>query len=328
MTPAGGQIEALDAGLAAAVARIAGPAAEIVAVGSAGNPYATVSHSEILTVQLASGERLSIFVKHLGDEQRDHPDKRLREREARVYEELLGESGLPVPRFLGSALDQESGRLDLFLEHLDGWNLKYQGLERWRAAARDLARLQRVFAGPGAPPLDRDFLLRIDREYLLAWAGRALAATSSLSTELGRRLRRTVADLDPVAELLEAQPATLVHNDLAPKNAIADTGPGRGRTWFVDWEMAGAGCGLLDLAHLSHGLAPAEAERLFEIYSGELEGSGLLPSSGAERERLLAACRLHCTLYRLAHAESWQLPGETVAAWIAESEELHREARR
>jgi aminoglycoside phosphotransferase (APT) family kinase protein len=319
--------ESLDAGLHAAVRRAAGPGAEAIGVQRTPSPYAGVFPAEVVTVELASGERISIFVKHLGKEQQGHPDKRVREREARVYGELLGERGLPVPRFLGSCRNDATGRLELFLEYVDGWNLKYQDLGHWHTAARRLAQLHLAFARGGDRLRGRDFLLRLDREYLLAWAGRAVAAVSSLSAELASRLRRTVEDLGATVDLLAEQPPTLVHNDLAPKNVVADTSTSPDRTCIVDWEMAGVGCGLIDLAHLTYGLPPREAERMLDLYSDELTGTGLLPS-GEEGARLFAACRLHGALYRLAHAATWRLPLERVEEWIAESEELNREVAR
>ena len=50
-------------------------------------------------------------------------------------------------------------------------------------------------------------------------------------------------DLSVAADLLAEQPPTLVHNDLAPKNVIADTSANPGRTCIVDWEMAEWGAG-------------------------------------------------------------------------------------
>lgn len=315
----------LGPGLDAAVRRAAGPGGEVARVHRAPSPYAGVFPAEVVSIELASGERVAIFVKHLGEEQRSHPDKRVREREARVYGELLGDGDLPVPGFLGSAWNEATGRRELFLEHVDGLNLKYRDLRHWRTAARRLARLHLAFAHQGDRLLGQGFLLRLDRDYLLAWAGRALAAVSSLSAEQATRLRRTVDDLDVAIDLLAAQPPTLVHNDLAPKNVIAGTPASPDRVCIVDWEMAGVGCGLIDLAHLTHGLPPREAERMLDLYRRELGGAGLMPS-GEEGRRLLAACRLHGTLYRLAHAGLWRLPLERVGEWIAEAEGLKREA--
>jgi hypothetical protein len=317
----------LGVGLDTAVRRAAGLGAEIVSVHRTPSPYATVFLSEVVSVELASGERVSIFVKHLGEEQRSHPDKRVREREVRVYGELLGDRDLPVPRFLGSGWNDATGRRELFLEYIDGWNLKYQGLRYWYTAARHLAQLHLAFARRGDRLLGRDFLLRLDRDYLFAWAGRALAAVSSLSAELASRLQRTVDELSVAVDLLAEQPPTLVHNDLAPKNVIADTSASPDRTCIVDWEMAGVGCGLIDLAHLIYGLPPREAERMFDLYSEELTGTGLMPSHG-EGKRLLASCQLQGTLYRLAHADVWRLPLERVGEWITDSEELNREVAR
>jgi hypothetical protein len=317
----------LGVGLDTAVRHLAGPGAEVLRVQRAPSPYATVFASEVVSVELASGERVSIFVKHLGEEQRGHPDKRVREREVRVYGELLGDPGLPVPRFLGSSRNDATGCQELFLEHVDGWNLKYHGLRQWHTAARRLAQLHLAFAEGGDRLLERDFLLRLDRDYLLAWAGRAVAAVSSLSAELANRLRSTVDDLGTAVDRLAEQPRTLVHNDLAPKNVIADTSVSPDRICIVDWEMAGVGCGLIDLAHLTHGLPLREAKRMFDLYSEELIGTGLMPPD-EEGTRLLASCQLHGALYRLAHADLWRLPLERVEEWIADSEELNREVAR
>lgn len=317
----------LGGGLDTAVRRAAGPGAEVVSARRTPSPYATVFPSEVVSVELASGERVSIFVKHLGGEQRDHPDKGVRDREALVYGELLGDPGLPVPLFLGSDRNPATGRLELFLEYVDGWNLKYHGLRHWYEAARRLAQLHRAFARRGDELLRRDFLLRLDRDYLFAWAGRAVAAVAPLSMGLARRLQRTVDDLGVAANLLGAQPPTLVHNDLAPKNVIAANSASPGRVCIVDWEMAGVGCGMVDLAHLTHGLPPHEAERMVGLYEAELAGTGLVPA-GEEGKCLLAACRLHETLYRLAHADAWQLPHERVEEWIEDSEALNREVAR
>lgn len=314
-------------GLDAAVRRAAGPDAEVLGVHRAPSPYATVFPAEVVAVELTSGERISIFVKHLGEEQQGHPDKRVREREVRVYGELLGDRGLPVPRFLGSGRNEATGRRELFLEYVDGWNLKYQDLRHWYTAARRLAQLHLAFARRGNRLLERDFLLRLDRDYLFAWAGRAVAAVASLSAGLANRLQLTVDDLGVSVDLLAEQPPTLVHNDLAPKNVIADTSASPDRTCIVDWEMAGVGCGLMDLAHLTYGLPPREVKRMLDLYSEELAGTALMPSDD-EGMRLLASCQLHGALYRLAHAAVWRLPLERVGEWIADSEELNREVAR
>jgi hypothetical protein len=59
-----------------------------------------------------------------------------------------------------------------------------------------------------------------------------------------------------------------------------------------------------------------------EAYCAELAGTGLLPPDRRELDRLLAACELHKTLYRLARWRAWQVPGERVVQWVAEAERL------
>jgi aminoglycoside phosphotransferase (APT) family kinase protein len=261
-------------------------------------------------------------VKHLGPEQADHPDKQRRDREVRIYEELLGEGGLPVPRYYGSAWDEASGRRQVFLEHVADWDLRYQSLEHWFTAARSLARLHAHFAGRAGQLVACDFLLRLDAHYLHGWAERAVDVAGGYATDLAAALARVVSSYGRVCEVLARQPPTLVHNDLAPKNVLADRSHDPARICFVDWEMAGVGCGLLDLVDLKYGLDPASDQAMGVSYRAALEGSRLLPDDPGEMDSLLAACELHKTAYRLAHSRSWRLPFDTVARWVAEAGQL------
>jgi Phosphotransferase enzyme family len=296
---------------------------EVTAITSRPSRFATLFPADIVTLTLRSGERRSVFVKRLGAEQADHPDKQCRDREVRVYEELLDDERLPVPRWYGWTWDEENERRELFLEYVDDWNLRYQSLDDWLEAARALARLHGWFAERRDFVASRPFLLRIDEGYVRAWAGRAVEATASISIALGARLRQAVEGIGPAATLLARMPPTLIHNDLSPKNAIADRSSDPTRICFVDWELAGFGCGPLDLVHLSYGLEPADAERMWSAYRAQLAGSDVLPPHGDE-VAVLAACELHKTLYRLAHAAQWRLPHSTVDEWVTDVERLSR----
>src|SRR5207237_7099752 len=137
------------------------------------------------------------------------------------------------------------------------WDLRYQGLEHWFAAARGLARLHAHFAGRAGELAACDFLLRLDGDYLRGWAARARDVAGGYDGPLAAALARVVAGYGPVCEVLARQPPTLVHNDLAPKNVLADRAHRPARICVVDWEVAGVGCGLLDLVDLKYGLDPA-----------------------------------------------------------------------
>jgi aminoglycoside phosphotransferase (APT) family kinase protein len=313
-----GQI-ALDAALERVLRRTGVRAADITSISRTPSRFATLFPADVLSVTLRPGGRRSLFVKRLGAEQADHPDKQCRDREVRVYEELLDDHRLPVPRFYGCEQNSATGRRELFLEYIDDWNLRYQPLEHWIDAARALARLHGWFAERREQVGALAFLLRIDEAYVRAWGERAVEAASSISRPLGSRLRRVVSGLGPAAALLARMPPTLVHNDLSPKNVIADRSVSPARICFVDWELAGFGCGALDLVHLRYGLAPEHAAALWSAYRDELAGSDVMPPDGDE-EAVLAACELHKTLYRLAHVGQWRLPSATVEEWIDEVE--------
>ena len=295
---------------------------QVVALRREPIPVPSLFPAEVLSIVLADGRELALFVKHLGPEQADHPDKQRRDREVRIYEELLRDPGLPVARYYGSRWNAATRRHEVYLEYVADWSLKYTEVEHWFTAARRLAQLHAQFAARAERLLACDFLLRLDAPYFQAWADRALAAVARHCPELAPDLARVVGAYDRAAGVLADQPITLVHNDLAPKNVVADRSHTPARICVVDWEMAGAGCGLLDLVHLKHGLDRADDERLRAVYSAELVGTGLLPASAGELEWLLAACELHQTMCRLTYSAQWQVPHERVAQWVRDARHL------
>ena len=293
---------------------------EVAAFDRTPSPFATLFPAEVLSVELVGGERVSLFLKQLGEEeQSDHPEKRCREREVRIYEQLLGDPALPVPRFSGWEWNQTTRRYELFLEYVDDLTLKYQELGHWWTAARRLANLHAYFASRVERLMACDFLLHLDQRHLYEWGDRAVAAVASRSAELAAKLRRVVDRYETPAEVLAAQPKTLVHNDLSPKNVIADRSASPARICFVDWEMAGVGCGVMDIVHLKYGLDDEADRRMCAAYCAELAGTGLLPSGQADLKSVFAACELHRTLHRLAHVRYWRTPLETVERWVSDA---------
>src|SRR5262249_8689208 len=114
-----------------------------------------------------------------------------------------------------------------------------------------------------------------------------------------------------VGELL-ALPQTVVHGDFNAANVLlcANAGPGAGpgRVAPVDWELAGAGPGLVDLAMLTSGRwTPTERERMVAAYAG---AAGVPPFT----ERQFALARLHVALRWLG----WAPPG-----WAAPPAQRH-----
>ncbi|MFN3625026.1 MAG: phosphotransferase [Hyphomicrobium sp.] len=106
-----------------------------------------------------------------------------------------------------------------------------------------------------------------------------------------------VPDLMQRAEHLEAAvgPIDVVfgHNDLLAANFIDD---GQ-RLWLVDWDYAGFNSPLFDLGGLASNseLAPADAERLFELYFGQAVDGGLRRRAAA----MTAASLLRETMWSM-----------------------------
>jgi len=265
-------------------------------------------------------DRISVFLKHLGSEESEHPDKDCPDREVRMYADLLDDRSLPVPRYYGAFWNPESKHHELYLEYIDGWNLKYQEIDHWYTAASSLARLHLHFAAQADRLRKREYLLKLDRAYFRQWAERASSALAAHYPLLASRLDPVFRRYHEVAALLSAQPPTLVHNDLAPKNVLADHSADPVRICFIDWEMAGVGCGLLDLVHLRYGLDPVSARALSAAYLDEVAGAGLVPSGEDESSLLLSACELHQALYRLAHCPWWGFSEEKAVRFVDEAE--------
>ncbi len=304
-----------------------GRPARVIAMTREPSPFATVFPAEVLSISLEGGETPSLFVKHLGSEQADHPEKQCRDREVRIYEELLKDDGLPVARYYGTRWNESTQRREVFLEHINDWNLKYHELDHWFTSARRLAQFHAHFAAQAERLRACDFLLRFDATYLNDWAHRALATVADQSAELATALERVVCRYERVAQILAGQPVTLVHNDLAPKNVIVDRSCSPARTCFIDWEMAGVGCGLLDLVHLKYGFDPVNDQKMCTAYCEELAGTGLLPADPHALQSLFAACELHKTLVRLWRSKVWQKPLDTVGEWVAEAQQWFSRVR-
>lgn len=295
----------------------------IAALSREPSPFATLFPADVVQLTLVGGERLTLFVKYLGAEEADHPDKLGPEREVFVYSRLLTDSELPVVACYGCEKSATSDRFMLFLEYVDGWSLEYHDLEHWVTAARRLAALHVRLRAKARSLETSRHVLQLDGSYYRSWAGRALRVVQRHDPGWAATLKETLHDyFEAGIPRLVEQPSTFVHNDLSPKNVIADTAVSPAEIYVVDWEMAGVGCAFLDLVHLRYGLDEAGSARVTASYLQELRGSALLPPTEAEVQVLLATCDIHKCLYRLAHAESWRLSPRQVLRFLREVADL------
>ncbi|MBA2546284.1 MAG: phosphotransferase, partial [Solirubrobacterales bacterium] len=156
---------------------------------------------------------------------------------------------------------------------------------------RWLARLHDHFLG--LPPAD--FLVRYDRSYFERWPERADVS---------------LPGYDAVVERLAGLPTTLVHGELYASNVLV----AEGRVCVVDWELAGVGPGVLDVAALTTGWPDPERSTLAEAYR-----SALAHLPDADRFAAALNCAsLHLAIQWLGWSSEWMPPPEHARDWRAE----------
>jgi len=296
----------------------------VVSVVRQANPYASISPSEIVRVALAGGSTVPLFLKPMGPFEPGHPDKADWRREGDVYRRLFTDPALPVPASHGCLPAQGGSPEALLLEYVDAPSLRYQAFPAWRVAARALCRLHLHFASRADELRALPSLLRLDDAYFESWAARAIGVARARSDALGQRLGHAMRGHAAVLQRLRQQPPTLVHNDLAPKNVLVG-GDGRGPVRIVDWEMAGIGPGLLDLAHLLAGLGEDDERGLVEAYLDEAARAQPGRIVRGDPGSAIAACKVAKGLHRLARSDRWNLSDDAIRQRI---DEIERETAR
>ncbi len=267
--------------------------------------YRTSFPLEEVRLLLDDGREMNVIVKSLA---RDELDEHVRlakpeflhdpVRELVVYMEVLAGRDLGTARCYGSVAPPEADRYLLFLERVDGVELWQIGeLEAWEEAARWAARLHTE-----VKPASSSHLIRYDADFLRSWIDRAVEFAG------GPELRRISSRYDAVVERLAALPPVFVHGELYASNVLV--GPGL-RICPVDWEMAGLGPGVLDLAALVSAWGDEEAARLARAYRDVLPGT-FEPAD-------LDCARLQLAVQWLGWSREWTPPREHATDWLGEA---------
>ncbi|HEY5914479.1 MAG TPA: aminoglycoside phosphotransferase family protein [Verrucomicrobiae bacterium] len=252
------------------------------------------------------------------------------EREIQVYTGLLQRSGLGTPLCYGSVQSEADQRYWLFLERVDGPLLWQTGkMETWEAAARWLALFHsRYHEGRGdIPAATLAAVLRYDDRLLQTWLMRAERFLRSKHGQgcraQWRRFDRIASSYDLVIERLLRMPATLIHGEFFPSNIIVRRGASPLSICPIDWEVAGMGPGLLDLAALTlGGWKPEQRSRLVAAYH---EASQCIDSSRSSMPELTEAvnyCQLHLSIQWLGWAADWSPPEQHARNWLGEASRL------
>src|SRR5688572_12691202 len=314
---------AFIAGLSRALSPGLGPALRITAVQRTPCPYASSYAAELLTVALQSGEQHSLFFKNLGCSSFPKDEVRLRrDREHRFYRDLFGAGELGTARYYGSLWDEPDGPFWLFLEHVTGQEARYCGIEHWIAGAAWLGRLHAYSAQHSDRLVRCKFLVRHDVEFFRSKAEPALRFVTDVSAKLADRLASALHAYDDQADLMAAQPATLVHGHYRPCNILVDAQHDAARICPIDWEQAAFGSPLYDLAYLVDGLEQPALDPFLDAYQRAAEAHGVVVADRAELRQVLACFRLFIPLHRLSRGRGRDLTEQRIERAVAAVERI------
>ncbi|MGH9851220.1 MAG: phosphotransferase [Blastocatellia bacterium] len=286
--------------------------------------YSSSYHSDIITVQLDTGEKLKLFLKNFGFTRfpKDGAKQR-RDRERGVYQDLLAGTDLGAAEYYGSVWDESQGTFWLLLEFVNGTEVRFCELEYWIAAAGWLGQLQGYFARHSDHLSACDFLIRHDADFFRSRAELALREISQISVPLADRLASILDRYDWIVDVMASQPRTLAHGHFRPCNIVADVNVEPVRICPVDWEQAAIGSALYDLTLISDGFEPPALDQLLEAYRHEAMKHGAAVPDREELRRVVACFRFFMAINLLSRARQRDFSEHKVTKIVDRLEKLH-----
>ena len=322
-TPQRADGDALRQCLEVIVPDICGTRSAIVGVHRRRSEYSSWYSSDIITVQFVTGDVLKIFLKDFGSYQRPKEGMiQRRERELRVYRDLLAEADLGTAKYYGTVWDESQGRFWLLLEFVNGMQVRHCNFEYWVAAAGWLGQMQGYFTQESSRLKDCDFLLQHDAHFFRSTVEHALYAVSQISTPLADRMLRMVHSYDRLVTVMANQPLTLIHGAYLPSQILVDFDTETPRICPIDWELAAFGSALYDFAFLVDGFNPPRRDRLWEAYR-QAAAKYNIPTPEMEEMSYIVDCfRLHKIINWLSQVLDRQYPEKEVAKLVRMGERL------
>lgn len=276
------------------------------------SPYAS-RHILIDTAVSVDGSLLQLVLKDVTEQARSggaaHPDTpRLDGLEADIYTVRL--AGMKGPPHCYGAL-RDGTHQWLLLERVRGRELTKVGdLDIWRAAARWLGRLHSLDTAGFEGGLVRD------EAYM--WRALRQAGPGIEAAPVALGLRRVASAWDAIVAALLAIPVSAVHGDAFPANVIVGHD---GRICFLDWELAGLGPGLVDLAAMTAGTwTAAERQGMVAAYAAGVTPSR--PVAPSDLTRGFIASRILVAVEMLGAPSEWEPPSHQVWDWAGELSKL------
>jgi Ser/Thr protein kinase RdoA (MazF antagonist) len=246
-------------------------------------------------------------------------------REIEAYRSILAPRRLG-PTCYGAVIDDRIGRYWLFLERAPGLELYQVDLAVWRQVARWLAAMHTSLGAQAESPTRAQsaHLLSYDADFFRVWLRRAQTFLQQIEASQSGADQRGIEWLaeryDQVVERLAALPVTMIHGEFYASNVLVQQTAGDLRVCPVDWEMAGVGPGLIDLAALIAGGWTEEEKSSLALtyYEARPFDSGWSPASD-EFLAALDCCRLHLAVQWLGWAPEWSPPPEHAQNWLGEA---------
>jgi hypothetical protein len=285
-----------------------------------GSPYRSSHPLELLIITTLGGHRTEIVFKDLSPGVINGAGQAAKTealgpswRELDVYRHVLSGAGDRVPARRGDNRSERDGRYWLFLEPIDGAELYSVGeFNVWVAAVEGVARLHESLDLARRPAS----LARYDDHFFARWPERALEFAAANDRPLLRRIAGRYAG---VLDRLRHLPVGIVHGDLYPANVMIRSGESpRNKVVVLDWESAGIGPPLVDLATLTAGSWTGEQrDRMARAYRA---AQRVTTQPDLEQFLLdLECCRLHVALQWLGWSQKWTPPPEHHHDWISEA---------
>jgi Ser/Thr protein kinase RdoA (MazF antagonist) len=285
--------------------------------------YRTSFPLEELDLTLEDGRELRLIFKNLAWEALDEGARLAKPgvlhdplREPAVYSTVLAPRGLG-PRYYGSAIDPAAERYWLFVERVEGRELYQVGaLEIWQAVASWLGETHSILSADLEGDARRARLIDYDEAYYRRWIERA-GEFAPMPGEPGSRaagITWIAERYDRAVEGLLELPRTVIHGEFYASNVLVVDEAAGPRVCPVDWEMAAAGPGLIDLAALvSGGWGEGEREAIVSAYRAGAKGFDFSSDQ-------LDLARLHLAIQWLGWAPpEWVPPEGQRHDWLDEA---------
>jgi hypothetical protein len=301
----------------------------VATVESVLSPYSSSFRVEHLSIRLEDGQQLQLMLKDLSWRTMLSGARSIRsshghdpQREAQVYRRLLPAAPAGPPRLFGAHHDPSTGDHWLFLEQIDGLQLRHVGaMDTWHLAAAWAGRFHASLADPvGVASGVALRLPRWDADRLRWGLARAQRHADRRGGSWAEQLDAAAVVHEVVVERLTSALQTVIHGELYPSNIlVAPNAAARGgdvRICAIDWETASIGPALIDVAALTEGdWSDDERSALLETYLLARDGV-LSEQSIASASRELVCARLQLAIERAVLPTS-VIPADHARDWFA-----------